>query len=147
MWQIHFSSSACFSFHPHSPTESLTFAFSQAQPSRPSLNQGSGDHPHFCSLHTTSCFMWRDTDVIGLFCEELSSPRHKGASYSLCMFPSLLSTCPLAQYHSNYTYVLMNLINRSKFCGGSLWTAVIWLIQHLILETVSLEPHPTAAVQ
>lgn len=52
-----------------------------------------------CTLHPASC----DEILMSLafFCEELCSPRHKGASYSLCMFPSLLSTCPLAQYHSN----------------------------------------------
>lgn len=71
IWQIDFSSSACFSFHPHSLTESLTFSLSHAQPTVTSVGPGSGDRPpllhtaHYILLHVTrywchrAAFGWR----------------------------------------------------------------------------------------
>ena len=56
---------------PHSPLESLTFAFCHAQPTASTLSYDCRDllppHPYPCCLHITSCFMWRDTDVTMLF--------------------------------------------------------------------------------
>lgn len=145
VWQFHFCSSACFSFHPHSPTETLTFASVMPNPLYPLWARAVELTPTVAvhTLHPASCD--DDTDVTVLFlCRiELTAQGGNLLLVHASFFTQYLSSSTLLSLLfrsiSPYFFFLKNdvpnLIHRSTLSAASLIKQLQWL-----------EPHPNAAV-